>query len=185
VAPFDAELFGHWWFEGPAFLAELFRQAAAAELRFTTLRETLEAELTLQVCSPSPSSWGSGGYHDYWLNEANGWVVGEWQRASRAMVRRVNRGVGSSDHRLWLIQAGRELLLAQSSDWSFILRAGTTTELARERIHRHLDRFWRLMQAIDKGTDLPPLWLESVQREDGLFPLLSGAEWASPPQSST
>jgi len=96
------------------------------------------------------------------------------------MVRRVNRGVGSSDHRLWLIQAGRELLLAQSSDWSFILRAGTTTELARERIHRHLDRFWRLMQAIDAGTDLPPLWLEAVRREDGLFPLLSGAEWASP-----
>jgi 1,4-alpha-glucan branching enzyme len=177
-------LFGHWWFEGPAFLAELFRQAPAAELRFTTLRETLEAELTLQLCRPSPSSWGRGGYHNYWLNEANGWVVGEWQRASRAMVRRVNRGVGSSEHRLWLIQAGRELLLAQSSDWSFILRAGTTTELARERIHRHLDRFWRLMQAIDKGTDLPPLWLDAVQREDGLFPLLSGTEWASPPPSS-
>jgi 1,4-alpha-glucan branching enzyme len=95
------------------------------------------------------------------------------------MVRRVNRGVGSSDHRAWLIQAGRELLLAQSSDWSFILRAGTTTELARERIHRHLDRFWRLMQAIDHGTALPPLWLEAVQREDGLFPLLSGAEWTT------
>jgi len=107
-------------------------------------------------------------------------VVGEWQRASRAMVRRVNRGVGSSEHRAWLIQAGRELLLAQSSDWSFILRAGTTTELARERIHRHLDRFWRLLLAIDQGTDLPPLWLDAVRREDGLFPLLSGAEWASP-----
>jgi 1,4-alpha-glucan branching enzyme len=184
VAPFDAELFGHWWFEGPAFLAELFRQAPAAELRFTTLRETLEAELTLQLCRPSPSSWGRGGYHNYWLNEANGWVVGELQRASRAMVRRVNRGVGSSEHRLWLIQAGRELLLAQSSDWSFILEAGTTTELARERIHRHLDRFWHLMQAIDKCTDLPPLWLDAVQREDGLFPLLSGTEWASPPPSS-
>jgi 1,4-alpha-glucan branching enzyme len=180
VAPFDAELFGHWWFEGPAFLAELFRQAAAAEIRFTTLRETLESNLTLQVCRPSPSSWGRGGYHDYWLNETNGWVVGEWQRASRAMVRRVNRGVGSSEHRAWLIQAGRELLLAQSSDWSFILRAGTTTELARERIHRHLDRFWRLLLAIDQGTDLPPLWLDAVRREDGLFPLLSGAEWASP-----
>ena len=179
VAPFDAELFGHWWFEGPVFLAELFRQAAAAEIHFTTLREALDRPLTLQVCRPSPSSWGKGGYHDYWLNEANGWVVGEWQRASRAMVRRVNRGVGSSDHRTWLIQAGRELLLAQSSDWSFILRAGTTTELARERIHRHLDRFWRLLQAIDQGTALPPFWLDAVRREDDLFPLLTGTEWAT------
>ena len=74
-----------------------------------------------------------------------------------------------------------ELLLAQSSDWSFILRAGTTTELARERIHRHLDRFWRLLDAIETGTSPSPAWLEAVQREDGLFPLLNAADWATPP----
>ncbi|MFN6338896.1 MAG: glycoside hydrolase family 57 protein [Cyanobacteriota bacterium] len=181
VAPFDAELFGHWWFEGPSFLGELFRQGPEAELRFTHLREVLSQELPLQVCQPSPSSWGQGGYHDYWLNDTNSWVVAEWQRASRAMVRRVNRGVGSNEQRDWLSQAARELLLAQSSDWSFILRAGTTTELARERIHRHLDRFWRLMDAIDNGRTPNPEWLEAVRREDGLFPLLNAADWATPP----
>jgi 1,4-alpha-glucan branching enzyme len=99
------------------------------------------------------------------------------------MVRRVNRGVGSNGQRRLLTQAGRELLLAQSSDWSFILRAGTTTELARERIHRHLDRFWRLMDAIDHGTALPEEWLAGVQREDGLFPELNAADWATLPVS--
>jgi 1,4-alpha-glucan branching enzyme len=181
VAPFDAELFGHWWFEGPAFLAELFRQGAAAGFRFTHLREQLAGAVPLQICRPSPSSWGQGGYHDYWLNETNAWVVAEWQRASRAMVRRVNRGVGSPEQRRWLTQAGRELLLAQSSDWSFILRAGTTTGLARERIHRHLDRFWRLMDAIENGTPLPRRWLEAVEGEDGLFPSLDAADWATLP----
>ena len=181
VAPFDAELFGHWWFEGPRFLGALFRQAAATGVRFTHLRQVLSAGQTLQVCQPSPSSWGQGGYHNYWLNETNSWVVAEWQRASRAMVRRVNRGVASATQREWLSQAGRELLLSQSSDWSFILRAGTTTELARERIHRHLDRFWRLMDAIDNGTALPDAWLAAVQREDGLFPSLNAADWATPP----
>ncbi|MFM7087318.1 MAG: glycoside hydrolase family 57 protein [Cyanobium sp.] len=179
VAPFDAELFGHWWFEGPRFLGALFRQAAGSEVRFTHLRQVLSEGQTLQVCQPSPSSWGQGGYHDYWLNETNAWVVAEWQRTSRAMVRRVNRGVGSSSQRDLLTQAGRELLLAQSSDWSFILRAGTTTDLARERIHRHLDRFWRLIDAIENGTPLPPAWLAAVQREDGLFPLLNAADWAT------
>ncbi|MFM7465042.1 MAG: 1,4-alpha-glucan branching protein domain-containing protein, partial [Cyanobium sp.] len=181
VSPFDAELFGHWWFEGPRFLGELFRQGPGLELQFTHLREHLAQGLPLQVCQPSPSSWGQGGYHDYWLNDSNAWVVPEWQRASRAMVRRVNRGVGSVEQRRLLTQAGRELLLAQSSDWSFILRAGTTTSLARERIHRHLDRFWRLMDAIENSTPLQPEWIQAVEREDGLFPTLNAADWTTRP----
>ena len=179
VAPFDAELFGHWWYEGPQFLAELFRQAPALGVTFTHLRAVLAEDQPLQVCRPSPSSWGQGGYHDYWLNDSNAWVVIEWQRASSAMVRRVNRGVGSAAQRELLTQAGRELLLAQSSDWSFILKAGTTTDLARERIERHLDRFWRLMDAINSGSPLPDGWLEAVSKEDGLFPLLNAADWVS------
>ncbi len=181
VAPFDAELFGHWWFEGPRFLAELFRQGPGLGVQFTHLRAVLAEDQPLQVCRPSPSSWGQGGYHDYWLNDSNAWVVIEWQRASAAMVRRVNRGVGSAGQRALLTQAGRELLLAQSSDWSFILRAGTTTDLAKERIERHLDRFWRLMDAINNNTPLPEGWLAAVEREDGLFPLLNAADWVSRP----
>ncbi|MFO0016104.1 MAG: glycoside hydrolase family 57 protein [Synechococcaceae cyanobacterium] len=181
VAPFDAELFGHWWFEGPSFLAELFRQGPELGLRFTHLREVLSQELPLQVCRPSPSSWGQGGYHNYWLNETNAWVVPEWQRASRAMVRRVNRGVANPLQRQLLTQAGRELLLLQSSDWSFILRAGTTTDLAKERIKRHLDRFWRLLDALNNNTPLPEGWLAAVEHEDGLFPLLNAADWVSRP----
>ncbi len=184
VAPFDAELFGHWWYEGPAFLAELFRQAPAAGVGLVTLRESLGGGQSLQLCQPSPSSWGQGGYHNYWLNETNAWIVPEWHRATAAMVARVNRGVASAQARDLLNQAARELLLAQSSDWSFILRAGTTTELARERIHRHLNRFWRLLAAVDGRATPPPDWLAAVQREDGLFPLVNAADWASLPLRS-
>ena len=179
VAPFDAELFGHWWYEGPQFLQALFRQAAGSGVSLVTLRETLSRGDALQVCQPSPSSWGQGGYHNYWLNDSNAWVVPEWHRASTVMVEQVNRGVGSTRARDLLNQAARELLLAQSSDWSFILRAGTTTDLARERIHRHLERYWRLMGAIDSGNEPPPGWLDAVQAEDGLFPLVNAADWAS------
>jgi 1,4-alpha-glucan branching enzyme len=181
VAPFDAELFGHWWYEGPQFLAELFRQAPQQGVGLATLRDTLSRGDALQLCQPSPSSWGQGGYHTYWLNDSNSWVIPEWNRASRAMVERVSRGVGSEQDRTLLNQAGRELLLAQSSDWSFILRAGTTTELAKERIHRHLERFWTLLEAINQQEPPPADWLEEVQREDGLFPRINAADWARMP----
>jgi 1,4-alpha-glucan branching enzyme len=146
-----------------------------------TLRESLSRGDALQLCQPSPSSWGQGGYHHYWLNESNAWVIPEWHRASRAMVARVAKGVGSAEARNLLHQAARELLLSQSSDWSFILRAGTTTELARERIQRHLTRFWRLLEAIDTNNPPPADWLEAVAREDGLFPLVNAADWARLP----
>ena len=187
VAPFDAELFGHWWFEGPAFLSQLFQQAPQEGVAFTRLRDVLNSVGQLQLCDPSPSSWGQGGYHDYWLNDSNAWIIPEWEKASAAMVQRCSRGVGSEQAMQWLQQAARELLLAQSSDWSFILRAGTTTELARERVQRHLGRFWQLMQAIDGTTELPEGWLEEVQTDDRLFPLIQPLDWApvNPSEPST
>ena len=178
VAPFDAELFGHWWFEGPAFLGEVFRQGARENVAFTHLREVLNKSGQLQLCDPSPSSWGQGGYHNYWLNETNSWVVPEWERTSEAMVSRCSRGVARERDLELLKQAARELLLMQSSDWSFILRAGTTTDLARERIERHRQRFWRLMDAMDGNEELPEQWLKQIEADDRLFPLIQPADWS-------
>ena len=177
VAPFDAELFGHWWFEGPRFLAELFRQGPTEGVQFSSLRSALSGTPNLQVCDPCPSSWGRGGFHDYWLNDTNAWIIPEWSKACEAMVDRCSRGVGSELGLRLLHQAGRELLLAQSSDWSFILRSGTTTELAKERVRRHLNRFWQLMGAMAGDKDLPEGWLNAVEEEDALFPLIQPADW--------
>ena len=177
VAPFDAELFGHWWFEGPAFLAELFRQGPAEGVGFKRLKDVLVEAGQLQLCDPCPSSWGQGGFHNYWLNDSNAWIVAEWDRAGDAMVRRCSRGVAKESDLDLLRQAARELLLAQSSDWSFILRAGTTTGLAKERIERHLERFWTLMQTIDNQSALDGSWLQDVKSDDRLFPLIQPRDW--------
>ncbi len=177
VAPFDAELFGHWWFEGPQFLSELFRQAKKEKISFVRLIDTLSISPELQLCEPCPSSWGQGGYHHYWLNESNAWVVPEWNRASRAMVHCcTNKSRDKSKDRL-LKQAARELLLAQSSDWSFILRAGTTTQLAKERIDRHLNRFWSLINVINDQAAFSESQLSSFEQEDSIFPLVDPRDW--------
>ena len=85
----------------------------------------------------------------------------------------------SSLHQRLLQQAARELLLAQSSDWSFILRAGTTTELARERIRRHLERFWRLLEGLKSDGQVDQQWLSAVEAEDSLFPTIDPDDWRS------
>ena len=91
----------------------------------------------LQICDPSPSSWGQGGYHNYWLNESNAWIVPELSRAADLMIKTCQNAVINDSNLRLLSQASREILLAQSSDWSFILRAGTTVDLAKTRINRH------------------------------------------------
>ena len=44
VSPFDAELFGHWWFEGPHFLESFIRRAATEpdDFQLTTPTEFLD-----------------------------------------------------------------------------------------------------------------------------------------------
>ena len=56
--PFDAELFGHWWFEGPAFLSQLFQQAPQEGVSFTRLRDVLDSVGQLQLCDPAPPAGG-------------------------------------------------------------------------------------------------------------------------------
>ena len=75
VSPYDAELFGHWWFEGPEFIEGVMRAAAVApELDVVSGQHILAAEPVLQIATPSESSWGDNGYHGVWLNPQNDWV---------------------------------------------------------------------------------------------------------------
>ena len=177
IAPFDAELFGHWWFEGPQFISQLFIKSKKEGIKLITLKEALKKNPQIQLCNPSPSSWGQGGFHNYWLNESNSWIVNEWSKAGIEMINICSKGLKEKSYIKILRQAGRELLLSQSSDWSFILKAGTTTELARERINLHLKRFWMLINAIKNNKNIDPNILEKIEKEDCIFPLISPIDW--------
>jgi len=176
VAPFDAELFGHWWYEGPLFLNHIFKNSLTYGIKLTHLRDLLTNKPQIQICDPSPSSWGQGGYHNYWLNEKNSWIVPEISKAGEIFTKIVSRNSFDAIRTRILKQAARELLLAQSSDWSFILRAGTTTELARDRINRHLSRFWKLIEYLDKDfKDYD--FLKTIEKEDQIFPFINIRDW--------
>ena len=177
IAPFDAELFGHWWYEGPIFIENILKKSIKYSIKLTNLKEILLQKPNLQICDPSPSSWGQGGYHNYWLNDKNAWIVPEITKAGYVFVELSTRTFNDDISTRLLKQAGRELLLSESSDWSFILRAGTTTDLAKERIDRHLFRFWKLIDMLEKKSIVDYKFLEYIEDEDNIFPDIRIKDW--------
>ncbi|MFQ5599903.1 MAG: glycoside hydrolase family 57 protein, partial [Candidatus Krumholzibacteriia bacterium] len=127
VSPYDAELFGHWWFEGPQFLDYLFRKIHFDQnaLQTTTPYEYLQRHPRNQVATPSFSSWGYKGYAEVWLEGSNDWIYRHLDRAARTMAELASAHPDASGVlERALNQAARELLLAQSSDWAFIMKTG-------------------------------------------------------------
>jgi 1,4-alpha-glucan branching enzyme len=174
VSPYDAELFGHWWYEGPMFIDYLFRKAWFDQqtYKMTHLSEYLQENTSQQVCRPSQSSWGYKGFHEYWLNETNTWIYPHLHKATERMIELARRE--PADELQWraLNQAARELLLAQSSDWAFIMRTGTMVPYAVRRTRSHLMRFNKIyeelnLEKVDSG------WLEKVEAIDNIFPQIN------------
>ncbi|MEJ2690225.1 MAG: DUF1957 domain-containing protein [Deltaproteobacteria bacterium] len=172
VAPFDAELFGHWWFEGPAWLNHLLRALgqSAERLQLTTLSDYLARHPDTFAATPNSSSWGHNGFHETWLNESNDWIYPHLHRAAVDMNRlAMSHTKANGLQRKALKQAARELLLAQSSDWAFIINAGTMTEYAAQRTRSHLLQFRKLKEQIEKNL-IDEHWLAMIECRDNIFP---------------
>ena len=180
VAPYDAELFGHWWFEGLQFLDAFVRGALAsgADFTFTTPTDYLRQNATLQVVRPKPSTWGEGGHYAVWLNEKNEWIQPHLRAAEERMTDLAKRFLTADDLTARALrQAGRELLLAQASDWPFILHTGTGPEYATRRVKEHLLRFFNLHEQLLAGR-VSAASLQTIEEQGNLFPHLDYLHWA-------
>lgn len=186
VAPYDAELFGHWWFEGPIWLEELLRKLD--EIKGPVLAATptdfLRSGEAMQTADPHLSSWGYRGYSEVWLNSTNDYVYPHLHRASMRMTELAKAYPNAEGLRLRALnQAARELLLAQSSDWAFIMKTGTMTEYAHKRTRDHTSRFTKLYEALRSST-VDEKWLSEIEWRDRIFPQIDYAVYAEdqPPQ---
>ena len=176
VAPFDTELFGHWWYEGTEFLGNVYRalsvQPSVRPVTASHHLSTFRARTGLRLAA---GSWGANGDYSMWLNSQTAWT---WPR------------IWDLEERFWtlareaielpsayeaLAQAARELLLVQSSDWQFIISTGAVTDYAIRRFNGHADACDRLFGAIRDGlisgdlTNATNLAFES-RAQDDLFP---------------
>ena len=154
VSPYDAELYGHWWFEGPQFIDFFFKKLHfdQDEIMAVTPGDFLDSGLPIQVQRPTASSWGENGYYKVWLNDDNSWMYPYQHDAERKMTAYADKYAGDADalkSRI-LNQMARELLLAQSSDWAFQIYQGTTVEYSTRRFQSHIHRFDLLAKMLER-----------------------------------
>ncbi len=169
---FDAELFGHWWFEGVDWLETVIRQAARHEdLVVDTPSDRLARIIEpLQTVTPGFSSWGSGGYSSVWLEGDNSWMYRHIHMAIKRMEEMALRFPDQSSLRQrCLNQSARELLLAMSSDWPFIIHNKTSVEYAERRIKDHLENFNAVYENMARNA-VNTEWLIKAEERDCVFP---------------
>jgi len=172
VAPYDAELFGHWWFEGPDWINFLLRKMHYDQqtIKTTTIPEYLTIQPVNQLSRPSFSSWGHKGYCEVWLEGSNDWIYRHLHEGADRMVELARQNPHAEGlRRRALNQMARELLLAQSSDWAFIMKTGTMVEYAVQRTRVHVLNLNHLYEQI-KHNEIDEPWLSAVEARHNLFP---------------
>ncbi len=204
LCPYDAELYGHWWYEGPYWLYILFKKIYYDECNFEliTPSEYMDKYPEIQQCQPCRSSWGANGYSEVWLNPSNDYAHKHLHTAGDRMCelaykfmdsydtlnnlenqikelkkekKPITSITSSSKYRNTklqvraLNQAARELLLAQSSDWLFIITNNTMVDYAHRRIKDHIGRFTRLYNELNSGK-IDRKFLTEIEEKDCVFP---------------
>jgi 1,4-alpha-glucan branching enzyme len=172
-SPFDTELFGHWWFEGPDFLREVYRALKhGGAVRPSSASKHLRAHPPATALQLAMGSWGANGDYSMWLNDETLWT---WRRLwplEQAFWNAVPAALKSKGARPILAQAARELLLAQASDWQFIISTGEVADYATRRFNDHCDDLERLLASLKKGANLESgrALAEQLRVRDDVFP---------------
>jgi 1,4-alpha-glucan branching enzyme len=179
-ALFDAELLGHWWYEGPQWLGYVYPELNQQGVTAVSCSAYLEQHSVAGTLTLPEGSWGEGGDHRTWLNDDTDWM---WERLYDSETEfwtcvRDNPDAAHSPLGRVLAQAARELLLMQSSDWQFLITTWTARDYAEQRFTAHYSDFKRLMQIVrqvhERGQLEQDEWvaLASKEQQDFLFPAL-------------
>lgn len=171
VCPYDAQVFGHWWYEGIKWMETVIRKIADDEdLSLIFPDEYLFAYKNNESIDLSYSSLGNGGYSGLWLNGDNDWAY----RHIHVIIEKMEELAGRfpSERGLKgraLNHAARELLLAQSSDWAFMMKNGTSAPYANMRVQEHIHNFLKIYNDLSSNS-VDTEWLTTVERQNSAFP---------------
>ena len=177
-APYDCELFGHWWSEGPRWVEEVLRRLHAdGRVQAVTCSQYLADSPPAEVVSLPEGSWGEGGFHWIWLNEWTERAWGHVYEAEDTFLELLEKHRDTADDTLTALlkQAARELLLLESSDWEFLISTWSARDYAENRIAIHFSDFGRLAKTIEAYAARGSLTaeeerdVEALRTRDGLF----------------
>jgi len=175
---FDSELFGHWWFEGVDWLAAVLRRAAEGGPETTTVADRLVADPPTERIELREGSWGKDNDHSTWLNERTAWIWDELGRMEERFATVLASTARDELRQRALRQAARELLLASSSDWPFLVTTGQAADYAVERFRSHALRFHRACELARRATADDEVELRSLEHADNPFPDVDPADFA-------
>jgi 1,4-alpha-glucan branching enzyme len=182
MVSFDTELFGHWWFEGVGWIKDVIRKFRTyTAVNMCTASEYLEANPPTRAIEIPESSWGSGGHWQVWLNNETEWmwpIINESETIMQELAE-ANKNKGGGLLPRALKQAGRELLLLQSSDWPFLVTTGQAKDYALERFNHHHDRFKALTDMI-RFNKIDEAKLREFEDLDNPFPNISEENFCKP-----
>ncbi|MHB1022853.1 MAG: glycoside hydrolase family 57 protein [Acidobacteriaceae bacterium] len=188
TSPFDAELFGHWWFEGVLWLEQVARTIAREDLpmEMITCSEYLDKYPRAGYLSLHEGSWGKNGNNDAWLNAETSWTWAHIYPAE-ATVRTIategrwhDNGLGERIFK----QLCRELLLLESSDWQFLITTESARDYAEKRFLTHLDSFrtlegmWSAFASDGTFSEEQEKQLQEIEEQDSIFAEIDPANWA-------
>ena len=181
LCPYDAELFGHWWFEGPLFIEKMFERAASSNIvEMASLEDSVPTSPTFagniadaDVHAPIFSSWGEGGFGEVWMNDAVAFqypLFFKMRGMMNNLKKRIECGTGKpATMKRFLAQMARELVLFQASDWAFMIHNHSAEDYARARLSGHYDNVCKLYADAVKAKPDTRL-LKTLEQKNNLFP---------------
>jgi 1,4-alpha-glucan branching enzyme len=178
VSPFDAELFGHWWFEGIRWLYYVLKWIDAdPDLSLTTCYEYLQVSSPDVVVSIPEGSWGEGGFHWIWLNEWTQWTWKHIYETEIIMQTLATKFAHTQNQTIQTILKllAKQLLLLQASDWQFLISTWSARDYAEKRIVEHYETFKRLEELLINYSQNAPIeqgqwnFVEFIKKRDILF----------------
>lgn len=181
VAPFDVELFGHWWMEGLDWLRwALEGLSKSPHVEVVSASNYLEKHPPNEEIDLLESSWGLGGAHYIWDNDLTNWMWQEIHNAEKeieGMTLKVSDRERQADDNSSLRdrilkQVAREAMLLQSSDWPFLVTTEQARDYGERRFLEHKHRFDRLVHALTGDAISPDIvnYLEQLESIDAVFP---------------
>jgi len=188
-SPFDTELFGHWWFEGPKFLKKVLENLSTdPEIKLANCAEIVDRIIDPEVIALPEGSWGEGGGHYVWLNNKVSWTWDDIYRLESRFLGLIEKfrtiKKPSAFFTKILQQAGRELLLLESSDWQFLITTESAAEYSTTRVKTHSERLTHLLDIADKlfnnklADKTDRKYLKDISEDDKPFANIDLNWWA-------
>jgi 1,4-alpha-glucan branching enzyme len=196
-SPFDAELFGHWWFEGPQWLEAVARTLHdyPTGIQLTSASNYLDHHPRAGFISMHEGSWGADGANHVWMNPDTSWTYAHIYPAE-LYLRDVcttatwndgapNQTPANRTAERIVKQLCRELLLLESSDWQFLITTGAARDYAELRFETHNDQFnelksiWQHYETNHAITPEQESRLAAIEERDSIFPDIDPTLWAT------